>query len=319
MSTTHKTSLMHHPVLWDAMILILLIAPPAIVYKVPMPAWLAALLMTGSALVFYGSFIESRLIKVNKKSIHISGLHDLKIAVIADFHVGPYKRRGYVRRIVKKANALQPHLILLPGDFIFDHASEPELLEPLKDLRAPLGVYASIGNHDSGNMIDRSLLTGTVTHYTTVDRSEEVTAYLRSLGITVLRNEHHFIEYNHMGFAIAGADEVWMKNEDLTKTFEGLPVEIPTILLAHNPDIILEEASLRSDLIVSGHTHGGQIRLPILGSIYPIPDALGRAYDRGIFQAGARTTLAITQGIGETMARARLFCMPEVMLLEVES
>ncbi len=270
----------------------------------------------GFLLVFWGSFIEPRLITVNKKSIQIKGLQDLTIAVIADFHVGPYKRAGYVRRIVDRVNALKPDLILLPGDFIYDRDSDASHVHPLKDLRAPLGVFAVLGNHDTGHMLDRT--SDHFIPYRTPDRNADVCATLTQLNVRVLHRD--LISLHHQGqqFTLAGSDHRWMDTYDIDQLMNDANETLPLILLTHIPDVIEDEASLKAQLIVCGHTHGGQIRLPFIGSLYPIPDELGRAYDQGIFTLKNGTQLAITHGIGETMARARLFCPPEIMVLHIQ-
>lgn len=310
-----SSPLIHRPFFWDAQIAALLIGPPLaaawIAATVPVPlGWaIAAVLVTGSMTVAYGSFIEGRRLILNKKVIHNSSLPPLVIAVAGDFHVGPYRDADDVRRIVDTINAQSPDLILLPGDFLFDHHADVRALEPLKNLRARHGTWACIGNHDSG---DHATLNGT--RYVTLDRSDEVAAFLKSCGIEVLRDAWKKVETNAGAFAIAGVDGPWRDRMNLERTLEGLPNDLPVLLLAHNPDVVLHPAHRRAALIVSGHTHGGQIRLPLIGALH-VPAETRKRYDQGIFKLNDRTTLAVTHGCGETLARARLLCPPEIMLL----
>lgn len=325
-------ALVHESVFWDTAIALLLIGgvacgliahafilthPSSALFLQIIIGAIGAFGIIGSFLVFWGSFIEPKRIKLNKKSIHIDGLPALKIAVVGDFHVGPYKGRAYLRRIVEEVNALQPDLILLPGDFIFNHQSSTKGIEPLKDLTAKLGTFAVLGNHDTGHMLDRKY--GAFIPYRMPDRSDDVIGVLERLGIRVLQNEHVILKKGTVSFAIAGSDHCWMDSCDLSATFKDIPKDIPVILLSHIPDVILDKKSSRASLIVSGHTHGGQIRLPFIGNLYPIPDRLGDDFDEGLFHVHKSTTLAITHGIGETMARARLFCPPEILLLETSA
>lgn len=327
----HERRLTHIPAFWDALIVLLIligasaaigswtwmILLPESDVRIHIALGIFGLLgCIGLLLTFWGSFIEPKLIAVNTKSIHSKALPELTIAVIADFHVGPYKGTKYVERIVRKANALQPDLILLPGDFIFDCHASLSHLEPLKNLCARLGVFAVLGNHDTGNMLLRTKKK--FVSYRTPDRSKEIIATLERLGITVLRNTNKMMTIGDRAFAIAGSDHCWMESCDPVKTFSNIPADVPVILLAHIPDAIMDGQSTRASLIVSGHTHGGQVRLPWIGSVYPIPDQLGRAYDQGLFRLQNGTILAITHGIGETMARARLFCPPEILLLKIK-
>lgn len=267
----------------------------------------------GALLVIRGSFIEPQTITVNTKNVHIKGLPALKIAIIGDPHVGPYKGKMYLRRVVKKVNALKPDVIVLPGDFIYDSTADISKLSPFKDLHATHGVFAVLGNHDTGHMLER--VHGKFLPYRMPDRTADIVSALQQMNIVTLRNAHTMINVRGKTIALAGSDHYWMKEYDLRKTFKDIPDAVPVILLSHIPDVILDERSARASLILSGHTHGGQIRLPFIGPLYPIPDDLGRTFDQGLFRLKNGNILAITHGIGETMARARLFCPPEILLL----
>lgn len=308
--------ILHWPIVWDLTIAALLIGPPLgaawLFTALPGPlGWIpGGLLILGSVIVAYGSFIEPQLLTLNKKIIQIKELPPLTFAIAGDFHVGPYKKAEDVRRVVKTINKQQPDLVLLSGDFLFDHLSEITLLEPLKDLHARYGVWACIGNHDSG---DHATIQGE--RYVTEDRSDEVSAFLRERGINVVRDEWVECSTENGALAIAGTDGPWANTMDLEKTFSGLPEDMPVILLAHNPDVVLNPLHNRAALIISGHTHGGQIRLPVIGALH-IPAETGKKYDQGIFTLSEKTTLAVTKGCGETMARSRLLCVPEVLLVE---
>jgi len=308
--------LIHQPWFWDIQIAALLIGPPLIAIRIlvimnSVAAWIvAALLILGSLTVAYGAFIEPLILYLNKKLIRISGLPDMKIAIAADFHVGPYRDASDLRRIVHAINNEQPDLILLAGDFLYDQHADCADLEPLSELKAKLGVFAVMGNHDTGDHVS---LRGK--RYNVQDRSSDVTRCLTDMGITVLRDGWKKIEANGKTCVIAGVDGAWADTMDLTKTFEGMPSDLPVLLLAHNPDVVLNKESARAHLIVSGHTHGGQIRLPFIGALH-VPAETGKKYDQGIFNISQNTALAVTHGCGETLARARLMCPPEVLVLE---
>jgi uncharacterized protein len=326
----HETHLTHMPIFWDALIVLLLIVGATSAFG----SWtwitthpdssnalrmivgvIGVLGFLGFLLTFWGSFMEPRLIILNKKSIHVKGLPELTIAVIADLHVGPYKGRKYAERIVQKANALKADVIVLPGDFIYDSNADLSDLQPLENLRARLGVFAVLGNHDTGHMLlqtKREFIS-----YRTPDRSADVIATLKRLGITLLQNEHRLLNIGDERFAIAGTNHCWMDDCSPDHAFAGIPVDVPIVLVTHIPDAITDKHSTRASLIICGHTHGGQIRLPFIGPVCAIPDQLGRAFDQGLFTLKNGTILAITHGIGETMARARLFCPPEIMMISI--
>ena len=267
---------------------------------------------TGSLLLFYARFVEPSWIRVTRKTVRLPGAPGLRIAVIGDFHVGPYKRAAFVERAIERVNRLRPDLVCLVGDFLYDHHEEVEHLEPLARLRAPLGAYAVVGNHDSSGdhmpgMASRS----------TRDRSDDIEAFLAPLGVTFLRNRSVTVEHRGARVHVAGIDDLWMPSCNLHAALKGVPRGEPCVLLSHQPDIILDPASHRAGLVLSGHTHGGQVRFPLLGALH-IPQRLNKKFDRGIFPLTPNSTLAITHGIGETIVPLRFLAHPEILLLETE-
>lgn len=254
-------------------------------------------------LVFYGSFIEPQRITARHIPLDISkeptSRGTFRIALVSDFHAGTYLSERYVRRVADRISGEHPDVVLIAGDFIsFGDNSRAPRLEPLGRLDVPYGVYGVLGNHDYA------------------DDPRMLESMLEALGITILRNEYMIFEKDGHRLAVVGADDLWFGTIDLEAASAGVPEGLPRILLAHNPDIVYLLDNLKFDAILAGHTHGGQIRLPGIGSIPPIPTALGRAYDRGVFDWNG-TPLIITQGIGVTGPRARLFVPPEVMIIDV--
>ncbi len=265
-------------------------------------------------LVVYAAFIEPNLITVTKKTLKHPMGHSMKIAVISDMHVGPYKGKAFVQRVVKKLNATLPDIVLIPGDFVFTHSADISDLQPLEEISAPMGVYAVLGNHDVGQYAD---LAGH--RYSGESRGEAIAELLQTLGVFVLRNSHDTISTHEGSVAIAGVDDIWTGHHDLPAALANIPKAAFTMLLSHNPSIVDAPASMAAHLIVSGHTHGGQIRLPVLGPLTELPTSLGKGYDQGLFEMDEDTTLAITRGIGESSARTRLFAWPQILLIQVES
>lgn len=314
--------LTYYHAFWDALLAVMIgcmvmIGAAAALY-VPMNALADVVLglsIIGCITLLYGSFIEPKRIVVNKKSILLP-LPSLRIAVVSDMHIGPYKGEAFVKNIVTRVNALKPDVIFLVGDFIEHHRADLSPLRPLKHLQARNGIFAVMGNHDAGQF----LRIRNNEKFTTVDRTAEISTLLEACGVTVLRNASKKITLESgKSVSIAGIDDLWMDGSDLDRAIGDIPRDEPIILLSHNPDVILDPRSSRASLIVSGHTHGGQIRLPFIGPVSGLPDRLGRKFDQGIFSLDNGTTLAISHGIGETQARARLFCPPEILLLEITS
>ncbi len=251
--------------------------------------------------VFYGSFIEPKRLQVVERDIVLNESRDnaLTVAVLSDIHVGPYKNENWVEHVVSRVNELDVDIAWIPGDFVFGKTNEAKMLYPLKGLETE--TYVVMGNHDH--------------EFADVDVIDDT---LNDLGMNVLRNEFVVFgsEYEGDALALVGLDDIWF-SANPPKAFDGLVDDMPTAVLVHNPDFILDPYAERADLVISAHTHGGQIRLPIIGPVPPLPTKLGRQYDRGEFDFGDGGKLFITQGVGETGPRARLFARPTIDLMTI--
>lgn len=231
-------------------------------------------------------------------------LDGFKIAVMSDFH---YDRRFSVHPIhaaIGMVNDLQPDLVALTGDFVSipilddDRRKAALAAEPcarlLRQVRAPHGSWAVMGNHD---------------YYT--DQAH-VSATLQGQGIPVLANESAPIESNGVRFWLAGVNSVTSRTADLGRTLHRVPKDEVTVLLAHEPDYADEAARFPVDLQLSGHSHGGQVRIPFFGPLY-LPD-LARKYVWGTYQVGA-LSLYTNAGLGTIGPPVRWNCPPEITLL----
>jgi uncharacterized protein len=251
--------------------------------------------------IFYGSFIEPKILVVHNQDVVLNedASAQLHAVVVSDIHVGPYKNTRWVERVVESVMVQNPDIVFLAGDFIFNNSDQVKYLTPLNNLSAPMGIYAVTGNHD---YIDDSI--------------EEIIQAFESMNIEVLENESVSLQVQEIKqeskkeLVIAGVSDLWFES-DIKKTMLGLSLADNVVLLSHNPDVVLFEESEIADIVVSAHTHGGQIRLPWLGSVPSIPTVLGNDYDRGLFTYMDQL-LFITSGVGETGTRARLFNPPEI-------
>lgn len=264
--------------------------------------------------VFWGSFIEPRRLTVKTININLNktpAREEIKIALLADFHVGAYKKNGYIEQIVGRVEKINPDIIAMSGDFILGRAENAKYLFPLQRLSSKYPTFSATGNHEYSlaSPDDPEL--------------EDKTWLLRQLfekwEIKMLDNESRVVDLGAKGrFNIAGIFEIWTGWLDLNKAAQNLNPELPAILLAHNPDVILKQDSKKFNLILSGHTHAGQICLPWLGSIPSLPTELGRKYSQGLFKLKNNGYLYITAGLGETGPRARLFNRPEITLINLD-
>jgi predicted MPP superfamily phosphohydrolase len=267
--------------------------------------------------LIYGSFIEPNIITITRLNVPLAMHSPVKIALVSDFHVGPYKGAWFVRRVAKRINREMPDLILIVGDLVLTETVTPETLkalEPLGDLHPAIGTYAVMGNHD--HSIYRTFREK---QKRPPDNSTLLREKLESLNITVLENDQATVNVGADALILAGIEDALSGQADIVQTLLSPGKKAPIILMSHNPDIIRDPLSKLAAIIVTGHTHGGQLRLPWYGPLAALPTRIGRYYDQGMFTVGSGTTLFITRGIGESGPRARLFAPPEIMLITTTS
>ncbi|HWN11648.1 MAG TPA: metallophosphoesterase [Pyrinomonadaceae bacterium] len=246
----------------------------------------------------------SRLI-VHEKTIAMSAwpasLSGLRIAALSDIHAGsPFIDDHKLRLVVERTNALKPDVIVLLGDYMVRdswHSTQmpPErIAEALKNLRAPLGVYAVLGNHDWWFDVTK------------------VRAAFESRGIRIVDNEVVRLERNGAAFWLVGIADAWSQTDDIAGTSKRIPAGEPAIALTHNPDII-QRFPPTYLLTLAGHTHGGQVNLPFLGRRI-VPSEFGQRYAAGHIQEDGKH-LFVTTGIGTSVFPVRFRVPPEIALL----
>ena len=269
----------------------------------------AAIVLFLAALAFWGFLIEPRRLVVQQQTIQIDNwpqpLDGLRIAVLSDIHVDNWSiTEQKLRTIVERTNALHPDLIVILGDYMSSngwvtHRVEPEVFGPiLKDLHAPLGVYSVLGNHDSwygGVKVRRGL---------------------EQNGIKVLENEVTHVDVRGTSLWLVGLADLWTRPQRISETIAKVPEGQPLIALTHNPDIF-PNVPQRVPLLLAGHTHGGQVRFPIVGSVVESSD-YGERWERGhVFEDNHH--LFVTSGIGTSIVPVRFGLPPEIVLLTLKS
>jgi predicted MPP superfamily phosphohydrolase len=234
-------------------------------------------------------------------------LDGFTIALLSDFHYDPYFSIHPIKSAIRMVNGLRPDLIALTGDFVSmpwwgSHGKGAAAAEPcahlLRDLEAPQGVWAVLGNHDC---------------FTDPAR---VTRALEAEKIPVLANRSVAIEQSGARFWLSGVDDVIAKAADLDTALRPVPKEEPVVLLAHEPDYADRVARYPVDLQLSGHSHGGQVRFPGVGPIY-LPE-MARKYVWGLYRI-AELTLYTNAGLGTVQIPVRLNCPPEITMLKIRS
>lgn len=229
-------------------------------------------------------------------------LDGFKICLLADFHFRPGKDDALLEKVIAAVAIEQPDLITLPGDFMnHDPAVIAPLLEFLGRLTSRHGVFASMGNHDGWGG-DRAV----------------IKRQFEQNGISFLINRHSVLTVRGERLAVAGTDNVWDGNPDPASMLAGLRPEIPVVALVHEPDYFDQLTTHRDILLqVSGHTHGGQCRVPFL-DYAPVKVRYGRKYVSGAFARG-NSQLFVTRGVGVTGLEARFACPPELAVLRLRS
>jgi predicted MPP superfamily phosphohydrolase len=227
-----------------------------------------------------------------------------RIVQLSDVHHSPFLDEDRINEAVRMANDLRPDLVALTGDYI-SHSRNyiPGCARALGRLRATHGVFAVLGNHDhwTDGVMMRDALTGQ--------------------GIRVLCNESAQIEKGVSRISLAGVDDLMVKRDDLRTALEDTRWEETRILLSHNPAIIREAARAGVDLVLSGHTHGGQINWRLLTGRKDRKTARwlrrpSRRLMRGYAQLGS-TQLYVNRGLGTVVVPLRYGCPPEITLLEI--
>lgn len=225
-------------------------------------------------------------------------LDGFRIVHLSDIHHSPFTSRQQIERAVVTASRLQPDIIALTGDYI-SHEREyaAPCAEILGRLRARHGVYAVLGNHD--HWTDAALITD----------------LFRAEGITVLVNQGMRFEKNGAAFWLAGVDDAMVGLEDLSLALAGSREDEMKLVLAHNPIILRRAARAGVDLVLSGHTHGGQVNLR---GEKTVADRPRRRLLKGLAQHDG-TQIYVTRGLGTVVLPVRIGCPPEVTLLELRT
>ncbi len=264
----------------------------------------------------YARFVGPWLLKTNYYTIKTPALPEkIRIAVIADLQVGDHKRSEWIEKVVERIQKQKPDLVLIAGDLVSNELNpedESVYLEPLGELTKEYPVYAVLGNHDYGI----GLLSGGVA-VRTQDKSDEVRARCKLLGIHLLENAFEKCTVKNQTITIFGVDDEWGGKPNYAALKEWNTNQ-PIILLAHNPDAILSwPVHLpKPTLTVAGHTHGGQLKIPFIG---PIGDAylkLPKIFYKDVHEYND-SPVFVTTGVGESLGPFRMGVKPEVAIVDV--
>lgn len=277
-----------------------------------LPAWLAvrAGAPTGLAWGLAGAIAIAMGVdavlgrpRLRRRVVRVPGLpselEGYRIGQISDVHCGPNVPEERVASWVARLNALNLDLVTVTGDLITHGSSHVEVVaRALGGLRAKDGTFACMGNHD---------------YFTD---GEHVVRSLEREGLTVLRNRGVVVKRGAGRLYVAGVDDTWTSRDDVERALAGRPEGVPTVLLAHDPELFPQAQARGVDLTLSGHTHGGQLGVPGVRRL-----SLARLITRwtaGLYRQG-RSWLYVNRGVGTTGPPVRLGAPPELAVITLRA
>lgn len=245
-------------------------------------------------------FAEPFWLRTRRITVPIPNLPDsfvgFRIAFLSDFHHGPLTGLGFIQSAVERAMSLSPDLIALTGDYV---DTSPEFIAPcfevLSGLKAPAGVFATLGNHD---------------HWESEPATQDAIA---KSGFTNLRNKGTWLEKGGDRLRMAGVGDLWEDQQDYAQALSDTRDDETSIVLSHNPDVAEHIEDPRVGLVLSGHTHGGQVCIPGYGAPR-VPSYFGEKYRYGLVQS-PKTQVYVTSGVGVVDHHIRFGCRPEIALI----
>lgn len=248
------------------------------------------------------SFLKQALAEANSISVEYvriflkrlpKDFNSFRIIHLSDLHHSPFTKIEYLEKVIQIANSLSPDMFVLTGDYV---SHEVEYIGPvakaLGKLKAEHGIYACLGNHD---------------HWT---NAELVIKELQNAGIKLLINQGLYFYLKNSRIWLCGVDDYMVGKADIKSALEGSEEDDFKLLLSHNPKLLRSAARNGIDLMLSGHTHGGQIRFKTQRKLLP------RRLKSGLYKYG-ETQVYITRGIGTVVVPMRYQCPPEISLLEL--
>jgi uncharacterized protein len=260
----------------------------------------------------YAYHVEPTWLAVNRVTLPIrnlpGALAGVRIAQLSDFHHGPHIPAGYLEGAIERTVAEKPDIIALTGDYIDRGPAHVRTAAKLfRGLKAPLGVFAVLGNHDFSVHTARGIRRHPELH-------REVADALGTEGVTVLRNRTVRVERDGAGLLVAGVDDLWSGESNPDAALADACANTPRVILAHNPQSVEQLAKHRADVVLSGHTHGGQINWPGLGRLMLGKKA--RRWAAGLYPLEAGH-LYVNTGVGFGW-RFRFGVRPELAILTLQ-
>ncbi|MBP1995273.1 metallophosphoesterase [Paenibacillus eucommiae] len=266
----------------------------------------AGLLIAGGLTGGYSTLIEPRWYETTYTRLVFDRLpaafRGVRIVHFSDVHLGYHFDNSNLRTLIDRIMKEKPDLICFTGDLFDQEVGEnpSKVSELLAQLKAPLGKWACLGNHD---------------YYSGY---QETISVLQAGGFTTLLNEHQYISKGDQAIQIVGVDDMSVGRPDIKRAMKDTDPDAFSLLLSHSSNYADAAAPYSLDLQLSGHSHGGQIRLPLIGALVLPPH--GNKYAMGHYQAdNSKLQIYTTRGIGTTIFPLRFLCRPEITVLTLNS
>ncbi|MCQ6275093.1 metallophosphoesterase [Bacillus sp. V3B] len=273
-------------------------------------ASLLTMVATGTGGYYYAREIEPKLLDINHHSItrsHIpKGFDQFRMIQFSDTHLGFQYTLKQLEKLIDRINQLNPDIVFFTGDLIDEpnkYKNSEQIIPILLKLNAPFGKFAVYGNHDHGGY-------GT----------DLYTNIMNESGFVVLQNDAYEIKLlDHSRIHIIGLDDAMLGKPDLEKALDNIPSDTYKILLAHEPDLAEIAVGQGIHLQLSGHSHGGQVKIPFFGALVTPP--YSELYYEGFYELGDSQdpmTLYVNRGLGTTRLPFRFLSKPELTLFTID-
>ena len=260
-----------------------------------------------ASIVFYGTEIAIKNIMIENKTIESNKINEdinLKIAYISDIHYNHFMNKDRLEKMIEKINNNKPDIILFGGDvfdkpskYPIDEKTENEIIELLQSLHAEYGKFAVLGEEDYDPQVN------------------DIHQILFKGDFEVLTNKQIFITKDGKNMInLIGIDSLVGGNPDIESSFANVDTNLFTIVLTHAPDIISQLPTNEIDLVLAGHSHGGQINIPFIGSLTKVEGA--KNYSQGDYYIN-QTQLIVSNGLGTTETDIRIFADPECHMIRI--
>jgi predicted MPP superfamily phosphohydrolase len=251
----------------------------------------------------YGASYASSGWEVEEVHLSLDQAHPfdrpLKVVQISDIHSGLFMTPAQMRQSVEAIRRLEPDLFMMTGDFISNSAADlSPCIKELARVEGRYGSFAVLGNHE---------------HW--YGEIEQIIAAFEGAGISMLHNAHRVVETDRGSIAVAGIDDLRVGRPDLGRALEGLNPTLPTLLLSHRPEIFPQAAARNIGLTLSGHYHGGQVKVSALGLSVSLAHLLS-SYPEGLYRLG-KSHLYVNRGLGTTGTPIRVNASPEITLFHL--